>query len=118
MMRNFIQLYFKEYVVKLFSVPLFLIVKALQIIFVLFSILYGLLKYPAAGFCILGAAVELTSDPIRYNFVAGFIIAGLFVIFFRVLENHIDFFFHTCLEKIKERIMRPVQLKTNMKFMF
>ena len=117
-MKEFLRLYFKDYAAKILSVPLFFMTKGLQIILSIFSIVYGLLKIPLIGFCILGTVVELTSDPIRYHFVMIFIVTGICAVFFRQIENYIYAFTQKCSERLKDRIFRPVRLKTNMKFTF
>lgn len=117
-MKSFLRLYFKDYVVKILSIPLFMITKGVQILLSLFSIVYGLLKFPVIGFCMLGVIVEFTSDPIRYPFIIAFVIVGTIALLYRKIEPYIYNFMLHCSERLKERIYRPVRLKTNVKFTF
>ena len=117
-MKAFLRLYLKDYIAKIFSVPLLIVIKCVQIILSLFSIVYGLLKYPVIGFCILGVVVELTSVPIRYPFVAIFVIIGICTVFYRKIESYLYNFTLNSTLRLKERICRPVRLKTNVKFTF
>ena len=111
-MRNFVRLYLKDYVIKALLVALFFIVKFLQFLLSLFSIFYGLLKYPIIGFSILGIIVELTCSPIRYGLIFIFLGVASFFILFRYLEPSIFSFFTGYSERLKNRILRPVSLKT------
>ena len=117
-MKSFLRLYLKDYIAKIFSVPLLIIIKCMQIILSLFSIVYGFVKYPVFGFCILGVVVELTSVPIRYPFVAVFTIMGIGTVFYRKMESYLYNFTLNSSIRLKERIYRPVRLKTNVKFTF
>ena len=117
-MKEFLRLYLKDYAAKILSIPLFMIAKGMQIILSLFSIVYRLLKFPVIGFCMLAVLVELTSDPIRYSFVISFFIVGIIAILYRRIEPFIYNFMLHCSARLKERIYRPVRLKTNVKFTF
>lgn len=115
-MKTFLQLYFKDYVLKILACVGFVFMFCLQGILKLYSIVHGFLVYPLVVLSLICTWITATADVIHFGALIGFAAIGLFAVLYRFAEPYLFGFTATIIENLKIRICRPVYLRSRVKF--